>query len=105
MYTFINLQKIIDTLPPYEKAKLKVEGAEHVNVCLEDIYNSMFDFEKKDFIENNAETIARECCDVMAFRNMIVVENDESDWDKLSSIDDDTIVSYLQDQGYEITDY
>lgn len=105
MYTFINLQRIIDTLPLYEKKKLKIEGAEYVNVCLEDIYNSLANYEKKDFIENNAETIARECCDVMTFRNVFAVEGYESDWDKLSSIDDDTIVSYLQDQGYNITDY
>lgn len=105
MYTFINLQKIIDTLPLYEKAKLKVEGAEHVNVCLEDIFGALLDCEKMEFIENNAETIARECCDVMTFRNVFAVEGYESDWEKLSSIDDDTIVSYLQDQGYKITDY
>lgn len=105
MYTFINLQKIINTLPPYEKAKLKVEGAEHVNVCLEDIFGALLDCEKREFIENNADRIAAECSDVMAFRNVYYIENDESDWDKLSSIDDDTIVSYLQDQGYNITDY
>lgn len=47
MYMFINLQKIIDTLPLYEKAKLKVEGAELVNVCLEDIFSELLDCEKK----------------------------------------------------------
>lgn len=109
MYTFINLQKIINTLPPYEKAKLKVEGAEHVNVCLEDIYNSMSDFEKQEFLENNGEQLARDCGCLISRTNtycsMQEDFNDESDWDKLSSIDDDTIVSYLQDQGYKITDY
>lgn len=105
MYTFINLQKIIDTLPLYEKTKLKVEGAELVNVCLEDIFGELLDCEKKEFIENNANRIATECSDVIAFRNVYYIENDESDWDKLSSIDDDTIVSYLQDQGYNITEY
>jgi hypothetical protein len=103
MYTFVSLQRIIDTLPVYEKNKLKIEGVENVNVCLEDIWNVLLDYEKKDFIENNSEAIARECCDQVCFTNYVLDES--SDWDKLSSIDDDTIVSYLQDQGYNITDY
>lgn len=109
MYTFINLQRIIDTLPLYEKKKLKIEGAEYVNVCLEDIYNSMSDFEKQEFLENNGEQLARDCGHLISLTNtycgMQEDFNNESDWDKLSSIDDDTIVSYLQDQGYNITDY
>lgn len=105
MYTFINLQKIIGTLPLYEKTKLKVEGAELVNVCLEDIFGELLDYEKKEFIENNADRIAAECSDVMTFRNVYYIENEESDYDKLSSIDDDTIALYLQDQGYQVEGY
>lgn len=100
MFTFINLQKIIDTLPPYEKAKLKVEGAESVNVCLEDIYNSLFEFEQREFVDNNARELASKSYDLIHRDDV----DDSINEDCLDSLDNDTIVCYLEEQGYTVKD-
>lgn len=112
MFTFVKLQKIIDTLPPYEKTKLKVEGAERVSVCLEDVYESLQDQEKQMFLENHGKQMIHDCGDLIlntATYNVIEEyfsddDNYISDFDKLSEIDDDTIIEYLRDQGYKVVD-
>jgi hypothetical protein len=73
LYTFVNLQKIIDTLPCYEKTRLETEGAANVQVCLEDIIELLTPYEKEEFLN------------------------------KYNDFDDDEIVDYLRQRGYEIT--
>ena len=73
LYTFVNLQKIIDTLPCYEKTRLETEGAANVQVCLEDIIELLTQYEKEEFLN------------------------------KYNDFDDDEIVDYLRQRGYEIT--
>lgn len=93
MYTLINLKKIIDTLPPYEKANLEQNGAEYVNVCLEDIINLMSDYEKDEFFENSEVT------------------KDFEKWfrgncgSNLDCYDDYDIAEYLRDRGYTVTEW
>ncbi len=104
MYTFVNLQKIIDTLPLYERQKLKIEGAEDVNVCLEDIYKVIPEYDLKDFLFNNGISIANDIA-VSAYCS--------PDWDgikrcfddqivTLDDFDTDDMVVYLEDLGYKV---
>jgi hypothetical protein len=79
MYTLIKLKRIIDTLPKYEKENLKIEGAENVNVCLEDVYDSLTEFEKQEF------------------------ENWKNYGDLLDSIPNHILVRYLERWGYNVS--
>ena len=81
LYTFVNLQKIIDTLPCYEKTRLETEGAANVQVCLEDIFELLTPYEKEEFLNKYNEQYA---------------------YPSLDDFDDDEIVDYLQQRGYEI---
>jgi len=85
LYTYVNLQKIIDTLPCYEKTRLETEGAANVQVCLEDIIELLAPYEKEEFLNKYNEQSA--------------------DKISLDDFDDDEIVDYLQQRGYEITDW
>lgn len=89
MNTLISLKKIIDTLPLYEKQKLEQDGAEHVNVCLEDILLSMDEYERAMFFEENE-------------KNMEIgkyYHRDLSDF-SISEIED-----YIESLGYELLIY
>ena len=83
LYTFVNLQKIIDTLPCYEKTRLDTEGAANVQVCLEDIIELLAPHEKEEFLDKYNEQY---------------VDKQTS----LDDFDDDEIVDYLQQRGYEV---
>lgn len=111
MYTFINLQKIIDTLPCYEKTNLETDGPERVQVCFEDIWNSLSDYEKKEFLNNNSKEIM----------NTLVFDLNPDAWDMvyekfkgsyshfpedfLDEVDTDEIAAYLESCGYTVRDY
>ena len=111
MYTFINLQKIIDTLPKWEKNKLDIDGAKYVQVCLDDIWNGLSDDEKKEFLNNNS----KEIMDTLVFNlnpdawNM-VYERFKGNYsrfpeDLLEEIDTSDIICYLDSCGYSVYDY
>lgn len=111
LYTFVNLQKIIDTLPCYEKTRLETEGAANVQVCLDDIWNSLSDYEKKEFLNNNSKEIM----------NTLVFDRNPDAWDMvyerfkgsyshfpedfLDEVDNETIADYLERFGYTVIDY
>lgn len=85
LYTFVNLQKIIDTLPCYEKTRLDTEGAANVQVCLEDIIELLAPSEKEEFLNKYNDT-----------------QNNTYLYPSLDDFDDDEIVDYLQQRGYEV---
>lgn len=82
LYTFVNLQKIIDTLPCYEKTRLDTDGAAHVQVCLEDIIELLTPYEKEEFLEQ-------------------YVHKHPS----LDDFDNDEIVDYLRQRGYDVENW
>lgn len=90
LYTFVNLQKIIDTLPCYEKTRLETEGTANVQVCLEDIIELLTPYEKEEFLNKYNEQDAH-------------TKNSAYPYPSLDDFDDDEIVDYLQQRGYEIT--
>ena len=85
LYTFVNLQKIIDTLPCYEKNRLDTEGAANVQVCLEDIFELLTPYEQEEFLNKYNEQY---------------VHNSS-----LDDFGDDEIVDYLRQRGYEVTNW
>ena len=90
LYTFVNLQKIIDTLPCYEKTRLETEGAANAQVCLEDIIELLTPYEKEEFLNKYNE-------------QYVHTQNNAYLYPSLDDFDDDEIVDYLQQRGYEIT--
>lgn len=91
MYTQINLKKILDTLPPYEKVKLEQNDIEHVNVCLDDIINTMSKWEIREFILNG--TLSGEIMNQLKYHGV---------YNFLDSLDIDVIISYLESLGYNV---
>jgi len=89
LYTFVNLQKIIDTLPCYEKTQLDTEGAANVQVCLEDIFELLTPYEQEEFLNKYNE-------------QYVHTPNNTYMYSSLDDFDDDEIVDYLQQRGYEV---
>ena len=85
LYTFVNLQKIIDTLPCYEKTRLETEGASNVQVCLEDVVDLLLPDEKEEFLDK-------------------YVQKPEYH-PTLYDFDIDDIISYLDSCGYIVKEY
>lgn len=85
LYTFVNLQKIIDTLPCYEKTRLETEGAANVQVCLEDVIELLLPHEKEEFLD---KYIQKSECHIT-----------------LDDFDIDDIVAYLDSCGYIVREY
>lgn len=91
LYTFVNLQKIIDTLPCYEKTRLDTEGAANVQVCLDDIWDNLPEYEKSEFIRNHTNEIVG---NIHTYDNV-----------SLDDFDIDDIVAYLDNCGYTVSEY
>lgn len=89
LYTFVNLQKIIDTLPCYEKTRLDTEGAANVQVCLEDIFELLTPYEQEEFLNKYNE-------------QYVHTKSNTYMYSSLDDFDDDEIVDYLQQRGYEV---
>ena len=89
LYTFVNLQKIIDTLPCYEKTRLDTEGAANVQVCLEDIFELLTPYEQEEFLNKYNE-------------QYVHTQNNTYLYPSLDDFDDDEIIDYLRQRGYEV---
>lgn len=101
LYTFVNLQKIIDTLPCYEKTRLDTEGAANVQVCLDDIWDNLPEYEKSEFIRNHTNEIIGN----IHVYDIINWDNFVKDNVSLDDFDTDDIAAYLENCGYTVRDY
>lgn len=101
LYTFVNLQKIIDTLPCYEKTRLDTEGAANVQVCLDDIWDNLPEYEKSEFIRNHAN----EFISNIHTHDIINWDSFVKDNVSLDDFDTDDMVAYLENCGYIVREY
>lgn len=101
LYTFVNLQKIIDTLPCYEKTRLETEGAANVQVCLDDIWENLPEFEKIEFIRNHTNEFISNIHTYDIINWYSFVKDNVS----LDDFDTDDIAAYLESCGYTVRDY
>ena len=101
LYTFVNLQKIIDTLPCYEKTRLDTEGAANVQVCLDDIWDILPEYEKSEFIRNHTNEVVGNIhtYDIINWDSFV------KDNVSLDDFDTDDIAAYLESCGYTVRDY
>jgi hypothetical protein len=101
LYTFVNLQKIIDTLPCYEKTRLETEGVANVQVCLDDIWENLPEFEKIEFIRNHTN----EFISNIHTHDIINWDDFVKDNVRLDDFDIDDIIAYIDSCGYTVSEY
>lgn len=113
MYTQIPLSKVIESLSLCDQKsvleKLPMTEARNINVCFEDLWNCLSDFEKKEILKENADFIASVVLDsdlnVAAWdRIASKFKQTYNRWpdDFLDEIDDCDIISYLESCGYVV---
>lgn len=107
MYTQIPFTKIIDTLPLFEQKNVNRKDFENVTVCLEDIWDNLDEFEKKEFCKQNAIKIFKAlreygCVPSSELINYVRNSNKYELEDILDTMDEDNIADYLEDCGYVV---
>lgn len=109
MYTQIPFQRIVDSLSLCDQKLFNKEEYKNLNVCFEDIWNCLSEFEKKEILKENADFIASVVLDsdlnVEAWDRIISkFKQTYNRWpdDFLDELDDDDIVLYLENCGYVV---
>lgn len=100
MYTQISLKRIIDALPIYAKRELEENGPDKVMVNIEDIFKCLDEYEFNEFVKEHQDDI----CYLSNHVDTDVILASLSATEKLDTIDDDDIVSYLEERGYTVED-
>lgn len=109
MYTQIPFQRIVDSLSLCDQKLFNKEEYKNLNVCFEDIWNCLSDFEKKEIINKHADFFASVVLDsdlnVEAWDRIISkFKKTYNYWpdDFLDELNECDIVSYLKSCGYVI---
>lgn len=107
MYTQIPFTKIIDTLSFVEQKNINRSDFENLTVCLEDIWDNLGEFEKKEFCKQNAIKIFKAlreygCVPGSELINYVRNSNMYKLEDILDTLNEDDIADYLEDCGYVV---
>lgn len=107
MYTQIPFTKIVDTLSLVEQKNINRNDFENTTVCLEDIWDNLGEFEKKEFCKQNAVKIFKalreyNCVPHSEIINYVKYSNRCDPEDFLDTMDEDDIADYLETCGYVV---
>lgn len=79
MYNQISLKQLVDTLPLYDKKelsdKIDLNALESIQINFEDIYDSLSEFEKIEFIKNRFDDIEDIIADHPRTFDMIIMHD------------------------------
>jgi hypothetical protein len=106
MYTLIPFQKIVESLSVCDQKLFNKDEYKYLNVCLEDLWNCLPDYEKREFLKEHASDIIDELTSYnlisTGLENVIQNEINSDPFGVLDQMDVDDIVEYLKDEGYEV---